>query len=361
VKLTFQLDPKDGQTPLLAAPYPIRDSNRLVEEYMLLANYLVAQRLITHVHGGRAVLRNHPEPLEDGLDKVAAVAKAAIGFHIDISSSQALHNSLHLLRQTCEDEDNVTDPLILQAVTQMLMTPMQPADYFVSGMVASPELWKHFALNIPYYTHFTSPIRRYPDVLVHRLLQETLDEEASSAENDDDKEDGKSRYAADMGELNAWCLHSNEKRMASKTAQERCDRVFLSLYVRAHPLQGEMGLVLSVGVSSFTVFVPTLGVSTLLYLEEHKDILTYTSSVLAAEAAAAANDIDDEDALGQSIMMEQQGQEEARTITLTNIGTDSDWTTLEIDIFVKISVMVYCRDKPPIDVKLRLEGPWTGN
>merc|ERR1712130_283606 len=80
VKLTFQLDPADGQTPLLAAPYPIRDSNRLVEEYMLLANYLVAQRLITHVEGERAVLRNHPEPLEDGLDKVAAVAKAAIGF-----------------------------------------------------------------------------------------------------------------------------------------------------------------------------------------------------------------------------------------------------------------------------------------
>ena len=47
VKLSFQLG-SDGRTPNLCAPYPIRDSNRLIEEYMLLANFLVAQRLITH-------------------------------------------------------------------------------------------------------------------------------------------------------------------------------------------------------------------------------------------------------------------------------------------------------------------------
>ena len=54
-KLTFQLE-NDGQTPSLCEPYPIRDSNRLIEEYMLLANYLVAQKLITCA-GGLALLR----------------------------------------------------------------------------------------------------------------------------------------------------------------------------------------------------------------------------------------------------------------------------------------------------------------
>jgi DIS3-like exonuclease 2 len=54
-KLTFQLE-EDGQTPSLCEPYPIRDSNRLIEEYMLLANYLVAQKLITSA-GGLALLR----------------------------------------------------------------------------------------------------------------------------------------------------------------------------------------------------------------------------------------------------------------------------------------------------------------
>lgn len=54
-KLTFQLE-NDGQTPSLCEPYPIRDSNRLIEEYMLLANFLVAQKLITSA-GGLALLR----------------------------------------------------------------------------------------------------------------------------------------------------------------------------------------------------------------------------------------------------------------------------------------------------------------
>lgn len=101
-KLTFKLD-ADGQTPLLAEPYPIRDSNRVVEEFMLLGNYLVAQRLITHAKD-RALLRHHPEPLEEGLDKVAAVAKAAVGFDMDISSSQALHASLQRFGRECQDD-----------------------------------------------------------------------------------------------------------------------------------------------------------------------------------------------------------------------------------------------------------------
>ncbi|KAL7569843.1 hypothetical protein ACA910_008512 [Epithemia clementina (nom. ined.)] len=321
IKLTFQLD-KDGQTPLLAAPYPIRDSNRLVEEYMLLANYLVAQRLITHSKS-RALLRHHSEPLEDGLDKVADVAMAAIGFEIDIRTSQTLHESLCRLKQEC------TDPLVMMSVTQMLMAPMQPADYFAAGTL-SPEQWKHFALNIPYYTHFTSPIRRYPDVIVHRLLQATLDESID-------------KFELSVQDINMICNHCNEMRMASKKAQERCDRVFLALFVRAHPLSGEMGVVLSVGLSSFTVFCPSVGVSTLLYLEEHKDMLTFQNRELAGKEAAIGTD----------------STPTGPVIDLVNQKHgDKSWTSLEIRIFAKIKVTLYCRDKPPIDVKLRLEGPW---
>lgn len=117
VKLTFQLD-EDRETPLLCQPYAIRDSNRLVEEYMLLANYLVAQRLITHA-GGRAVLRNHEPPLPEGLEKVAEVAKHTIGFNIDISSSEAVQRSLNRLGREVQDE------IVLQCVTEMLKLPMR--------------------------------------------------------------------------------------------------------------------------------------------------------------------------------------------------------------------------------------------
>jgi DIS3-like exonuclease 2 len=313
-KLTFKLD-ADGQTPLLAEPYPIRDSNRLVEEFMLMANYLVAQRLITHAKG-RAVLRHHSEPLEDGLDKVAAVAKAAVGFDLDITSSEALHLSLQRLSRECQDD------LTLQCVTMMLMTPMQPANYFVAGSVDS-SLWKHFGLNIPYYTHFTSPIRRYPDVLVHRLLQATLD--------DDNIWDN---FSLSEKDLQLLCEHSNEKRLAAKAAQERCDRVFLSLFVRANPLQGQLGVVLSVGNTAFTVYLPSLGAAALLYLKEHEDMLRYQSQ---------------EDADGQ------------RIILLEEVSNDDKkmWHRLEIRVFTKLQVTVICQDRPPIDIKARFEGPWS--
>jgi exoribonuclease R len=120
VKLSFKLD-TDGETPLLCAPYPIRDSNRLVEEYMLLANYLVAQRLITHA-GGLAVLRHHPPPLQQGMQSVVEIAKEGKGFEIDASTSQSLQASLSRLSRECDDE------LVMQCVTELLMTPMKPGE-----------------------------------------------------------------------------------------------------------------------------------------------------------------------------------------------------------------------------------------
>jgi DIS3-like exonuclease 2 len=311
IKLTFQLD-TDGQTPLLTAPYPIRDSNRLVEEFMLLANFLVAQRLITHA-SRRALLRNHGEPQMEKVGDLVAVVKAACGFEMDCSSSQALHASL--VRLGCECQD----PLVLQCATQLTMGPMVPADYFCAGQVESEE-WRHFALNIPYYTHFTSPIRRYPDVLVHRLLQATLDGTVEDFEMDSEA-------------IHSTCDHCNDKRMKSKKAQERCDRVFLSLFVKANPIQSQLGVVLSVGKSAFTVFVPSLGVNALLYLQDHKDLLTYAS---------------DEDRDGTKRILLQQKPD----------TSSIHWGVLEIVLLTKLQVTITCRDQPPVDVKLRLEGPW---
>lgn len=152
VKLTFKLD-SDGETPMMCEPYPIRDSNKLIEEYMLLANYLVAQKLITHA-GGLALLRHHEPPLADGLEKAAAFAMEALGFKIDITSSESLQHSLNRLGRECQDE------IVLQCVTEVLKTPMKPANYIAAGDMEEHR-WAHFALHIPYYTHFTSPIRRY--------------------------------------------------------------------------------------------------------------------------------------------------------------------------------------------------------
>jgi exoribonuclease R len=281
---------------------------------MLLANYLVAQRLITHA-GDLACLRNHRSPKIEQMDKAVQVAKAGLNFDIDISSSQSLHNSLVCLGQIC------SDPLILTCITQMMTLPMQQAQYFAAGTLPKEE-WRHFALNMPYYTHFTSPIRRYPDIIVHRLLQATLDGiEAVRT------------FPNDVQQIEQLCIHCSEMQMASKNAQQRCDRVFLALYIRKYPMENQMGIVLSVGQKAFTMYVPSIGADAMLYLDEHKNILSYTSE--------ERND------KSRRIVLQQKKDMK---------GTR--WNTFEVVIFSKLYVTVICNSKPPIDIKLQFERPY---
>jgi DIS3-like exonuclease 2 len=255
----------------------------------------------------------------EGLDDVVRIAKTVMNFDIDTSSSQSLHDSLIRFSRVC-------DSLLLQCFTNLLMTPMQAAEYFAAGTRSSEE-WRHYALNIPYYTHFTSPIRRYPDVMVHRLLQASIDGKAA-VEN----------FPADVKRLERICVNGNVKKKASKDAQERCDRVFLSLFLHKHPKHSELGVVISVGKSTFDVYLPSIGVNAKLFLPEHKDLLTYASE-------------ENEEDGSKRILLQQKPEAK----------TGDQWKTLEIVVFTKLSVSILCRDRPPVDIRLRLEGPWKGD
>ncbi len=84
-KPAFQLR-GDGETSALCGPCPISNSNSLVEEHMLLANYLLVQRLVTHAHK-RALLRHQPPPLlEGGMQEVVDVLRGGVRLHFDITS-----------------------------------------------------------------------------------------------------------------------------------------------------------------------------------------------------------------------------------------------------------------------------------
>lgn len=320
IKLTFQLE-DDGQTPALCEPYPIRDSNRLIEEYMLLANYLVAQRLITHA-GGLALLRQHSPPLQDGLQKVIDMAKEK-GFDLDGTTSKSLQESLSYMGRVCEDK------LFLQCVTELLMAPMRPAEYIASGEYEEEE-WSHFALNIPYYTHFTSPIRRYPDILVHRLLQATLDGKQAVTS-----------YPQSKTEIQAICLHCNDKRMASKKAQERSDRVFLSIFLKSNPILSTLGVVISIGEKAFTVYIPRIGASGMVYLEDHADI--FTSRIIEVSENRR-----------EMILVPKT----SHVVGLVN--TEDVVESVLIQIFSRLEMSVFCKESAPIDIKLRVVGKWSG-
>lgn len=148
-----------------------KESNFLVEEFMLLANRTAAE-VITRAYPSSALLRKHPEPNMRKLKEFEAFCSKN-GLKLDISSSGQIHHSLECIRGVLKNDSVLFDILMSYAAR-----PMQLAAYFCSGESKDTESdWGHYALAVPLYTHFTSPLRRYPDIVVHRTLAATLEAE----------------------------------------------------------------------------------------------------------------------------------------------------------------------------------------
>ena len=137
------------------------DTNSMVEEFMLLANVSVAEKI--HAEFPElALLRRHPQPSVADFEQVLLAAKAK-GFDIDANTGKDLSRTLEMAK----DSKNPFFNTMLRMLTTRCMTP---AEYFCSGSLDSSLHLKHFGLAADIYTHFTSPIRRYADLVVHRLL-----------------------------------------------------------------------------------------------------------------------------------------------------------------------------------------------
>ncbi len=155
----FRLDPTGK--PLEIYVKKRFDAHKLIEEFMLLANREVA-RFVKQKQKPELpyIYRVHDSPPED---KVAELAKfcALFGYKIDFATEMALRHSLNALLEKIQGKPEET---MLQ---NMAIRSMAKAIY--TGQKSS-----HFGLAFDFYTHFTSPIRRYPDLIAHRLLQHYL-------------------------------------------------------------------------------------------------------------------------------------------------------------------------------------------
>ena len=268
-KLSFELDAA-GQ-PSSAAAYVTREANQLVEEFMLLANTTVAT-FIASAYPDGALLRCHPEPDERKVKQLETFA-AERGLRVDASSSGALHRSLTALRASNPDG---------YEVAKLLATlPMQLARYFCTGK-QDEETWGHYALAFERYTHFTSPIRRYPDVVVHRLVAAALDAgfKGRRANRSDDGDGVRSSAgpvvdaeaaAVARGVPNANVLHvvaerCNERKLAAKAAQEGAMHAYLCAFLRTTP-KVVSGIVRAVGKKYLLAYVPTYGMEVRVRLE----------------------------------------------------------------------------------------------
>ncbi|MFM9076136.1 MAG: RNB domain-containing ribonuclease, partial [Bacteroidota bacterium] len=191
-EVKFRLDEKGK--PLEVVPKVRKEAHKLIEEFMLLANRAVAT-FVFKKHGQKDkkgsltfVYRTHdlPDP-----DKVRDFANFARQFgHRLETEDKAISRSLNGLMEEIEGkpEQNV--------LQQLAVRSMAKAKYTTEPM-------GHFGLAFDHYTHFTSPIRRYPDMMVHRLLQHYLDE-------------GK---PANRKEYEDRCIHSSEREKRAADAE----------------------------------------------------------------------------------------------------------------------------------------------
>jgi len=137
----------------------------MVEEFMLLANCAVAEKIVAHFPSF-AILRRHPAAKQKEINEFVELLSQQ-GFSVATDSSKAFADSL-------DRAVRPTDPLFNKLIRVMATRCMHQALYFCSAD-CDPSEFFHYGLAVPLYTHFTSPIRRYADVLAHRLLACAID------------------------------------------------------------------------------------------------------------------------------------------------------------------------------------------
>ena len=246
VKLQFRLNKETG-LPDGWYVYEQRDSNRLVEEFMLLANMATAHRIKTSFPKF-AVLRRHPQPQSRLLEGVIEVCES-LGVTIDASSAGALQRSLY--SEAGSDEDAQGRLLVL---TSLCSRPMKNALYFCTGALECEDEYAHYALNVPLYTHFTSPIRRYPDIMVHRLLAATLGYSE--------------QMLTDVQMVEQQCTLCNKRKKSAKSVSDMSAELFFGIFLKQCGTLDAKGMVMSVLDKSFDVLILSLGIVKRAYCEK---------------------------------------------------------------------------------------------
>jgi ribonuclease R/exosome complex exonuclease DIS3/RRP44 len=189
-----------------------KDANKLIEEFMLLANRKVAEFIGKQKPTKTFVYRIHDDPDEDKLLALNGII-SRFGHKLNFKDKKTISESLNQLLEDVkgQKEQNLVDTLAIRS--------MSKAIYTVDNI-------GHYGLAFDYYSHFTSPIRRYPDVMVHRLLQHYLEGGKSlQAETYEDK----CKHSSNMENLAANAERDSIKYMQIKFMQDHQDREFIGV------------------------------------------------------------------------------------------------------------------------------------
>lgn len=221
LEVKFKLDEKGD--PLGVFLKEQKDANKLIEDFMLLANRRVAEFIGAKQKAKPFVYRIHDNPDPEKLQTFSQFIKK-FGYRIDITSPKGISQTLNRLMS--EVEGKAEEGLI----SQLAIRTMAKAVYSTHNV-------GHYGLGFKFYSHFTSPIRRYPDVMVHRLLQHYLD----------------GGQAVNQEVLEEKCKHSSEREKLA-TEAERASIKFMQVKF----MQGKEGEIFGgvvSGVSEWGIFV----------------------------------------------------------------------------------------------------------
>lgn len=223
VEVKFNLD--ETGAPLGVYFKESKDANKLIEEFMLLANRRVAEFVGKPPKGEQVktfVYRIHDEPNQEKLLSLSNFVKK-FGYDLKINEDEVAHSINNLLKKAkgSNEED---------MIEQLTIRTMSKAVYSSANI-------GHYGLAFKHYSHFTSPIRRYPDVIVHRLLQRYLDDGSS----------------VNQQEVEDQCKHSSQMEISATEAERTSIK-----YKQVEFLQDKIGEVFEgviSGVSEWGLYV----------------------------------------------------------------------------------------------------------
>ncbi|KAI9508940.1 SSD1 protein [Russula earlei] len=224
------------------------EANSIVEEFMLLTNISVAQQIAVALPE-QALLRRHDAPIDRRLNSLVERAER-LGYKLDASSAGALMRSF----------DDIEDPTALSVLKLICFKATHHAKYFCAGMLDIAK-YSHYALNEPLYTHFTSPIRRYADIIVQRQLESILQ---GSSDN--------TKFNMDRDAVAKVTQQCNIKRDSSVLAREQSAHLFLSVLIS--DLTSRYGPVIRqakvIGVldAAFDVIIPEFSIEKRVHVDQ---------------------------------------------------------------------------------------------
>ncbi|XP_062357177.1 DIS3-like exonuclease 1 isoform X2 [Cinclus cinclus] len=257
IEVRVQLDDKRNIHDLI--PKQPLEVHETVAECMILANHWVAKR-IAEDFPHQALLRQHPPPRQEFFTELRECASAK-GFSIDTRSNKALAESL-------DRANDPSDPIVNKLLRSMATHAMSNALYFSTGSCPE-EQFHHYGLALEKYTHFTSPIRRYADIVVHRLLMAATLGGATGAVKDN---------IISNKDLEELCRHINNRNRAAQRAQKQSTELFQCMYFRDRSAESDErcvadGVIYSIRTNGVLVFVPRYGIKGAAYMKNKEGLV----------------------------------------------------------------------------------------